>query len=64
MIPTTIDIAINRLCPGEKLRPGDPRWAKFTRGFHQESLTVDQLLDEITQGHSFCPVMKDGHRKQ
>jgi len=58
------EIAINRMCPGEKLPQGDPRWYRFTRSFHQETHTLDSLLAEIQQGHSFAPVVKGGHRKQ
>ena len=59
-----IDIAINRLYPGEKFPDKDLRWGKFTHSFHKQSLTVEELIAEVTQGNSFCPVMKDNYRKQ
>lgn len=58
-----IDIAINRMYPGEKLLYKDARWGKFTHSFHEQSLTVDELIEEVIQGYSFCPVMKDSHHK-
>ena len=60
----TFEISINRTCPAEKLPQGDPRWYRFTRSFYQETHNLDSLTAEIQRGHSFAPVVKDGHRKQ
>ena len=57
-------VSINRMYSGEKLPNGDPRWHRFTRSFHQEIHTLDSMIVEIRLGHSFAPVVKDGHRKQ
>jgi len=57
-------ISINRTCPAEKLPQGDPRWYRFTRSFWPETHTLDSLVAEIQEGHSFAPVVRDGHRKQ
>jgi hypothetical protein len=55
-------IGINRLCPGEKLRQGDPRWGSFNGAFRTEEHTPETLLAEIQKGHAFCPALK-GYRK-
>lgn len=49
-----IDISINRLFPGEKLGSGDKRWKDFNGGFSRERHTIESLVSEIMQGHSFC----------
>jgi hypothetical protein len=57
-------ISINRLWSGEKLDHGDVRWGRYTRAFQAETHRIDSLILEIEKGHSFCPVMKGGHRKR
>ena len=59
-----INIGINGLWPGEKLPQGDPRWGQYTHSFLKESHTIDTLLQRVAgEGCSFCPVMRDSHRK-
>jgi hypothetical protein len=57
-------IGVNHLYPGDKLPPGDFRWGKFSRSFHQEANNIDSLIAAVRQGFAFSPVMKDGHRSQ
>ena len=52
-----IDISINRLFAGEKLGSGDKRWKDFNGGFSWERHTIESLISEIKQGHSFCCVL-------
>jgi hypothetical protein len=53
-------VAINRLYPGTKLGPAgtDTRWGAFNGGFKVETHTPESLLEEIKQGHAFCPELR------
>lgn len=57
-----VKIGVNRLWPGEKLPPKDPRWGRYTRSFHSETLDVTSFMELISEGFAFCPPMKDSHR--
>ena len=52
-----LEVSVNRLYAGDKLVVRDRRWARFNGAFRQESHTLESLLAEIRQGHSFCCVL-------
>ena len=49
-----IRVSIGRYLPGQKLGPGDSRWAKFNAAFRNETHTLESLIEEVSRGHAFC----------
>jgi len=59
---TQFKIAINRLWPGEKLPPRDPRWGQYTHSFKPETHTIESFTEALRRGYAFSPVMKGNYR--
>ena len=50
----SFQISINRYLPGQKLGPGDSRWAKFNAAFRNETHTLESFIEEVSRGYAFC----------